>query len=254
MTLPHDEVTDQDIEAFLLGRIDPDRRISVALHMERNPHLAMQVMTDLRLQEDLRAALARPDGPPPPGLSRTAGQLSRRLAPARRWPMRLAAACALIALGWSGQVLWTNLQEVRMMSGLRPLAETALDAQAAVDLQRSLALSPPRRDATEIAARLGLALPVMPADWEVRDAQVVATPDHPGLAVVIDTPDMGEVMLLSFRQDDDGTITPLRAFDHRGSAVAVFEHGPAAYVLVDAQAGERAALSRGAERLLLRLN
>ena len=61
-------------------------------------------------------------------------------------------------------------------------------------------------------------------------------------------------MLLSFRQDDDGMITPLRAFDHRGSAVAVFEHGPAAYVLVDAQAGERAALSRGAERLLLRLN
>ena len=77
------------------------------------------------------------------------------------------------------------------MSGLRPIAETALDAQAAVDLQRSLALSPPRRDATEIAARLGLALPVLPADWQVRDAQVVATPDHPGLAVVIDTPDMG---------------------------------------------------------------
>jgi anti-sigma factor RsiW len=254
MTPREDDVTDSDIEGFLTGQLDPERRFAVADHLARHPEQAARAMADLRRQEGLRLALGAPDTPAPPGLIATAGRVSRGLGRGRRWPLRAVAAIGFIALGWSGQTIWASLEQMRAVSGLRPLAETALDARAAVEVRRSLAITPAQVDAAELAGRLGLELPVLPADWQVRDAQVVATPEQPGLAVVIDTPDMGEVMLLSLPQSDDGVISPLTAFDHRGSAVAVFEHGPTAYVLLDASAGRRAEVSREAERLLSRLN
>lgn len=166
----------------------------------------------------------------------------------------MAAAVALIAVGWTGQSLCATLQDMRALSDTRPLAETALDARAEVELRRPLAITPAQADAAQIAGRPGLALPALPADWKVRDVHVVATPEQPGLAMVIHTPDMGEVVLLSLPLREDGVINPLMAFDHRGSAVVAFEHGAAAYVLLDASAGDRAEVSREAEHLLSRKN
>lgn len=254
MTRPEPDVTEAEVEAFVIGQLDPERRFAVADHLARHPEEAARAMADLRMQEGLRLALAHVDSAAPKTLEDGAARLSRSLARPRPWPMRAVAAAALIALGWSGQSLWAGLQDLRTVSGLRPLAETALDARAAVELRRSLAITPARVDAERIAAQLGLELPTLPAGWQVRDTQVVATPEDPGLAVVIDTPDMGEVMLVTLPHREDGLISPLRAFDHRGSAVAVFEHGPAAYVLLDASAGQRAEVSREAERLLRRFN
>ena len=252
---PHETgVTDTDIEGFLIGQLDPERRHAVADHLARNPAEAARAMADLRRQEGLRLALAQSDTPVPPDLLRTAGRVSHRLGRAPHWPFRLVAAIVLVAAGWTGQSLWVGLQELRAVSDLRLLAEAAHDAWAAVEIRRAIATTPAEVDAERLAGQLGLELPTLPADWQVRDAQVVATPEQPGLAVVIDTPDMGEVMLLSLPQREDGEISPLTAFDHRGSAVAVFEHGPTAYVLFDASAGERAEVSREAERLLSRLN
>jgi hypothetical protein len=252
---PHDtSVTETDIEGFLTGQLDPERRYVVADHLARNPQLAARAMADLRTQEGLRLALADSNTPAPRALIQTAGRVSYGLGRGPRWPLRLVAAIALVAIGWSGQLIWAKMQDFRDVAGLRPLAETALDARAAVEIRRSLAITPAQVDAEGIARRLGLKLPTLPADWQVRDAQVVATTEQPGLAIVIDTPDMGEVMLLSLPQIDDGVISPLTAFDHRGSAVAIFGHGPTAYVLLDASAGQRAAVSREAERLLSRLN
>jgi anti-sigma factor RsiW len=251
----HDHgVTETDIEAFLIGQLDPERRYAVADHLARNPQLAARAMADLRTQEGLRLVLADCSAPAPRAMVQTAGRVSHGLGRAPRWPLQMVAAIALVAIGWSGQLAWQNLQELRSVAGLRALAETALDARAAVEVRREISLNPAEVDVERIAYRLGLELPSLPADWQVRDAQVVATTDQPGLAVVIDTPDMGEVMLFSLPQNEDGVISPLTAFDHRGSAVAVFEHGPTAYVLLDATAGERAEVSREAERLLRRLN
>lgn len=254
MTRPDTDVTETEIEAFLIGQLDPERRFAVADHLARHPAQAARAMADLRMQEGLRMTLSCVDAPPPKALENGAARLSRSLARTQAWPVRAVAAAALIALGWSGQSLWASLQDIRSLSGLRPLAETALDARAAVELRRSLAITPARVDADRIAGQLGLELPTLPTGWEVRDTQIVATPEYPGLAVVIDTPDMGEVMLVTLPQREDGLVSPLRAFDHRGSAVAVFEHGPAAYVLLDASAGHSAEVSREAERMLRRMN
>ena len=253
--IPHETgVTETDIEGFLIGQLDPERRYAVADHLARNPQLAARAMADLRTQEGLRLALADSSAPAPRAMVQTAARVSHGLGRGPRWSLQMVAAIALVAVGWSGQLVWANLQELRSVAGLRALAETALDARAAVEIRRAIAVTPAEVDAERIARRLGLELPSLPAEWQVRDAQVVATTEQPGLAVVIYTPDMGEVMLLSLPQSEDGVISPLTAFDHRGSTVAVFEHGPIAYVLLDASAGERAQVSREAERLLSRLN
>ncbi|PWK59611.1 anti-sigma factor family protein [Roseicyclus mahoneyensis] len=254
MTRPEDGITETELDAFLTGQLEAGRRFAVADHLARHPDLAARAMSDLRLREGLHLVLSQVDGPPPPALRQAADTLARGLVRPPRWPLRAAAAAALIALGWASEALWSGFQEMRTMAELRPLAETALDARDAVELRRSLALTTVQVDAAQIAERLGLDLPTLPTEWQVRDVQVVATPQAPGLALVIDTPDMGEVMLLSFLQNDGGRISPLRAFDHRGSAVAVFEHGPTAFVLLDASAGVRAEVSREAERLLSRMN
>ena len=103
MTRHDDRVTQDEIDAFLIGQLDADRRFAVADHLSRDTESATRAMADLRIQEGVRMALGRADTQPPQGLADAAARLSRRLAPRPRWTPVTVAAVALIAVGWGGQ-------------------------------------------------------------------------------------------------------------------------------------------------------
>lgn len=248
---------DLDIAAFVNGQLDAPGRYAVAEYLAAHPERAAEVMADLRLTEGLRLALGAVEAEVPASLSAAADRLGRSLGQRHRlrWVLPMAAAACMFALGWSTQAWVTHGADLTLARENRSLIEAALDAQEAVALRMSLSqdIGPLPRDAKEISARLGIALPHLPADWRVAAAQVVSTPERPGVALVIDTPDMGRIMLFSVIRTLDGPDAPPDGLTLDGRTLAYFEKGRAAYVLVDA-AGPVADLTRGAEALRNRLN
>lgn len=257
MNRHRDDTPEGDIHALVTGQLDAQQSFVLADFLAAHPERAAEAMADLRMYEGLRLACSNVDAPLPDDMLSGAARLERNLRASRQMRrMRpLAAAAALFGLGWLGHAVWTEPQGAAMAAHVLPLAETALDARAALDLHR--ALLPGARGVTAdpqiIAAGLGVALPPLPQDWTVRDVQVVASPDRPALALLLDTPDMGEVMLFSVAREGAGPDLLPNAFDYRGNSVAVFERDRSAYVLVD-NSGLPAQVSLGADQFLRRFN
>ena len=246
-----------DIDAYVNGQLDGERRFAVAEYLAAHPDRAAEVMAALRLTEGLRLALGTVDTPAPSQLQLAAARVERGLEGRqrmRRW-LPFAAAAAMFAFGWSAQSLLTEPQPGKQAAGVAELFEAALDAQEAVSVRLSLSnvIGPMPQSAAEISARLGITLPDLPKGWTIRAAQVVATPERPGLAIVIDTPDLGEIMLFSVLRSVDGPDTAVEMASQNGRALAFFEDDRTAFVLVD-NSGPIRDLRRGAEELRLALN
>lgn len=246
-----------DIAAFVNGQLDAERRFAVASYLACHPERAANVMADLRLTEGLRLVFGSVETPPTQDLRLAAARLDRTLNKERRrrrWTL-YAAAIAMFAVGWSAHLAYVRHDPDARLSDLTDVLEAALDAQDAETLRRSLVdeLGPIPKDAVEVSRRLGIALPEFPDSWSILGAQIVATPERPGLAVMMKTPELGEIMLFGVLRSVDGPDDPVDAIRRRGRALAFFERDSAAYVLVD-PSGPVSALRRGAEELRLGLN
>ncbi|MCE7077887.1 anti-sigma factor, partial [Bordetella bronchiseptica] len=51
--MPHEPVTEIDLNAYVDGQLDPARRIEVEDFLSRHPEEAMRVMADLRQRDAL---------------------------------------------------------------------------------------------------------------------------------------------------------------------------------------------------------
>lgn len=88
-------------------------------------------------------------------------------------------------------------------------------------------------NAQEIVAALGIDLPPLPEDWTVRDVQIVATPERPGVAITVDAPDLGRILLMAVARSADDVKDPPTTFQYHGRTIALFERGRSSFVLVD---------------------
>ncbi len=255
MTSDPDAQINLDIAAFVNGQLDGERRFVVAEYLAAHPDRAAEVMASLRLSEGLRLALGKIDTPAPHPLQLAAARLERGLDRRyllHRW-LPFVAAAVLFAFGWMTHSLVTGLGAQPSRSA--EVFKAALDAQDAVSVRLSLSndIGAMPQDAAEISARLGITLPELPQGWTIRAAQIVATPERPGVVLVIDTPDLGEIMLFSVVRSIDGPDNPVEATSQDGRALAFFEDDRTAFVLVDAS-GPLPDLRRGAEKLRLQMN
>lgn len=246
-----------DIDAYVNGQLDGERRFAVAEYLASHPDRAAEVMAALRLTEGLRLALGTVETPCPAELHLAAARVERGLEGRhrmRRW-LPFAAAAAMFAFGWTAQSVVSGPEPVLKAAGAAELFEAALDAQDAVSVRLSLSgeIGSMPQNAAEISARLGITLPDLPMGWTIRAAQVVATPERPGLAIVIDTPDLGEIMLFSVLRSMDGPDNAVETASKNGRSLAFFEDEQTAFVLVD-NSGPVRDLRRGAEELRLALN
>lgn len=248
---------DLDIEAYVNGQLDGERRFAVAEYLSFHPDRAAAVMAEMRLTEGLRLVLSKVETVAPPEMKLAAIRVERRLEGRhrlRRW-LPFAASAAMFAVGWTAQSIATGPLSGSDATGAAELFEAALDAQDAVSVRLSLSneIGPMPQNAEQISARLGITLPDLPKGWIIRAAQVVATPDRPGLAMVIDTPDLGEIMLFSVLRTGDAQDSQVATKSQDGRALALFEDEQTAFVLID-NSGPVRDLLRGAEELRLSLN
>lgn len=244
-----DPEVEADLLALLEGRLGPDRTLAVADYLGERPERTAELLADMRTEAALRMALSAADDPAPPRLVANAHRLQSRLRGQRllRRVAPFAAAVLLFTAGWTGHVAW----QATGPAGAPPLVEAALDAQAALELRHWMVSQPENAElnAQEIVAALGVDLPSLPVDWTVRDVQIVATPERPGIAIAVDAPDLGRLLLMVVARVAQDTENPPTAFEYEGHTIALFERGRSSFVLVD-EFGHPEQLALGADRLL----
>jgi hypothetical protein len=245
MTAHDDRLTAQDIEAFVLGHLDPAERLALARNLATKPHLAAEALSESARIDGLRLALGTLDTPPAPALTKAAARLDLRLRN-RRWFARagaLAAGLAMFGLGWWAQTLMPQSPDWPDLA----LAEAAY-------LAYDLGQPTPDRDpltAQELAstaAQTGFDLPDLPPQWQVLDLLSQNVGNSPGLVLHLATPEMGDVILLVAGAPGGQSDRAPQGFTQGVAAGAVFEVADTAYVLFD-RSGHPDDVSRNARLL-----
>lgn len=225
-------VTGFDLEAYVDGQLDPQRRFEVEDHLARNPEAAARVMADMRARDALRLLAAAPLGAPPAGQIVAMGRLKGGLSRAGRMRSlsRMAAAVALVLVG---------VVAGRMAPWESPPQEAASDfvAEAVMahrtSLMRAAMGSQPEAvyyNPSEIRSATRIALPQLPTAWQVTDVQVFPSDDGPTVAMALETEELGTVSLFAARSPEFADREP-ETVETRSGPVAYWQIGDVAYAL-----------------------
>lgn len=241
-------VTTFDLEAYVDGQLDPERRFEVEDYLARHPDAAARVMADMGARDALRLLAAAPLGPPPAAQLEAVARLRGGLLRAGRVRAlgRIAAALALVMLGaLAGRF-------APLISQPEPSAtEFVADAVQAhsTSLMRAAMRSQPEAayyNPSEIRSATRIVLPQLPVSWQVTDVQVFPSDEGPTVAMAMRTRDLGPISLFAARTADFAEREP-QTVQTGARAVAYWQIGHVAYALTGAAAP--ADLQRAAGRL-----
>lgn len=141
---------------------------------------------------------------------------------------RAAAMLALFAAGWLAHGATGDLARPAH-AAIVDEAYASYTASRTREGMASLATSE-TLDRAEIAAKAGLALPALPAGWDVSDVQLHPSDLGPALNVSVTTGSGETLALFAARADTPADNQPL--VEERGdAAIAYWEEGPYAYAL-----------------------
>jgi anti-sigma factor RsiW len=248
-----DPITENDLTAFVDGQLDGLRRLDVESYLARHPETAALIMAELHDRDALRQAFAGLPGPGPERNRVAARRLDRTLA-WRRFGDRLRRAAVialLVGTGWlahsDGPFLgvpdtFASPVDPALVADARHAREAA-QIRTRIASQRALAGS---YDRDGITAATGIALPDLPADWTVRDVQVVPARNGTGVEVVIDAGTLGEVSLFATRGSEIG-VTPSAVTSPGDGETAYWTAARTAYALSGGR--DHAGLGDAARRL-----
>ncbi len=246
-----DPISDNDLTAFVDGQLDGLRRLDVEAHLARNPEIAAEVMAALHNRDALREAFSEHPGPGPERNRAAARRLDRSLA-WRRVGDRLRRAAVIALLVGAGWLAHSDPGSLGVpdtfASPVDPtLIADARNAREAAQIRARLASQRTATyDRTGIAAATGIALPTLPADWTVRDVQVVPARNGAGVEMVIDAGALGEVSLFATRRSEKAA-EPGKVTSPDDGETAYWSVDRTAYALSGST--DRAALREAAARL-----
>ncbi|MBZ9896643.1 MULTISPECIES: anti-sigma factor [unclassified Mesorhizobium] len=251
MTGTIDPVTDADLDAYVDDQLDVSRRIEVEAFLSARPEEAARVMSDLRMRDELRVALAG-SGMARPVTTDAARRLERGLARGRIFGVlqRAAAVAAFVAAGWLANGIVGPMSVTRVVASPQPPAyvDEAVRAHRTTLVRESMSsqAEAPNYNAGEIRAATAIVMPSLPKDWKVRDVQVYPSRFGPSVEMAVETKEMGLVSLFAIRPGTFDVIKPTVAPSGDISS-AYFQIGEVAYAVV-AQSQVRD-LDRAAETL-----
>lgn len=248
-----DQITEADLHAFVDSQLDMARRMEVEDILASHPEIAARVMADLRTRDALGLAFAgRLARRPPMRVLDAARRLERGLIWLRlgRRLRRAAAAVLLMGAGWfaHAEVGLLGIADSEASSKPPAFVEDARHSHQTA-LIRARMVSQPQAadyDPAEILAETGIALPELPRQWRVVDAQVF--PSHLGQSVelALEAETLGRASFFAARSPSFGVIAPTLARSAKGTTV-YWQAGEVVYALT-ASASE-AALESAAARL-----
>lgn len=231
------QITGLDLDAYVDGQLTDAQRSEVEAYLSHHPEAAALVMRDLALQRDLRRALAPPPTPRPLLGAARRLVLARRRDVRLRQVLRIVPAALLVGLGWLAHAGLGPLSiSEGQASSPAPAMVTAAISAHEVSLLRAALVSQPEiteLDPEELRAATGIRLPGFDPDWTVRDAQVFPSPQGPGIEILFDAPDLGQVSHFAVRAGSFDVTLP-RLHETPDQAIAWFQIGETAHVLIAA--------------------
>lgn len=243
-------ITDLDLAGYVDGQLDDWHSARVEAWLADHPDKAATVMQDISLQRELRLALT---SQPPADTRQAVGRLARKLhrdAIIRR-TLRMGPAAALAGLVW---LVWSGVLPIgvgTVNASARPpeYVTAALAARDASSIRLPMVSMPehPQLDTEELRAMTGILLPDFDPDWTIIDAQIVPSPQGPGIEIVFDTPDIGRVNHFAVRPGDFAIRLPETRLAGK-SRLSWFQIGETAHVLISDQ-GDTDQLAAAAESL-----
>jgi len=252
MTAIIDPVTDADLDAYVDDQLEVARRIEVEAYLSARPETAARVMSDLRMRDELRVALAGSSGMARPATTDAARRLERGLAPGRIFAVlqRAAAAALLVGAGWLANGIFGPIAVTKVVASTQPPAyvEEAVSAHRTTLVREAMQsqTEAPGYNADEIRAATAIVMPSLPADWKIRDVQVYPSRFGPSVEMAIETKDLGLVSLFAIRPGTFDVVKPMVAPSGDISS-AYFQIGEVAYAVVGR--GDAGNLDRAAEKL-----
>jgi anti-sigma factor RsiW len=249
---PPDPIIETDLVCYVDGQLSPERQIAVEAHLAAHPSLAARVMADLRGRHELKLALAEPAMPGSLRTAETARRLERVLG-RRRVTARLRRVAAIglfIAVGWLAHAEMGPLG-VRQVAASAPPPAFVEDAVLAHRTATVRATMPSqagtrRYDPAEILAATAIAMPALPADWQVTDVQLFPSPFGPSVEMEVQT-ELGALSVFAVRPGRFDVLKVGTTSDAELTA-AYWQVGEVGYALV-AEAVPREALDRVAAAL-----
>lgn len=224
-----------ELAAYVDDQLDVSRRIEIEHWLSQHPEVAAQVMTDLRMRDELRLALAGDEVPPMPATGDVArrlegrlqrGELFRRLRP-------LAAASFLLSAGWIAHAQLGGSSPAQASSAVPEYVTAAVEAHHITALRAGMHSQPrvTHYDPAELLAETAIRMPKLPADWSVTDVQVYPSHFGPSVELAINAGDLGAVSLFAARPGQFIVERPsTRHVDD--TTTAYWQFGDIAYALV----------------------
>jgi anti-sigma factor RsiW len=212
-------VSDADLNAYVDNQLDMVRRLAVEEYLAGNPHLAAQVMADLRtrdaLQLLLRAPMRAAEGPTIAAAERLQHRFVwRRIADKLR---KIAAVGFFIGVGWfshqdSGLTHTGELEASKVAS---TFVDDAIIAHHIDEMGRQTdgQLRSPALDPAVIEARINIRLPSLPADWAVNDVRILPSHEGSGVEESISAASFGRVSMFAVRTETNAVQTPVVVSD-----------------------------------------
>lgn len=248
-----DPITEADLHAFVDDQLDVARRMEVEDHLSRHPETAARVMADLRARDALGLAFGgRPARRPTLQVMDAARRLERGLV-WRRIGLRLrraAAVALLIGAGWlaHAQVGLFEITDTEASPTPPAFVEDARHSHQTALIRARMVSQPevPDYDPAEILNETGIALPAVPRDWRVIDAQVFPSRLGHSVELALETEALGRVSVFAARSPSFGVIAPTLARSPKGTTV-YWQSGELVYALTGS--ASEAALEKAAARL-----
>ncbi|MTH76879.1 anti-sigma factor family protein [Paracoccus aestuariivivens] len=247
-----DSINDLDLNAYVDDQLDDWQRLRVEEYLSHQPEAAARVMQDMHLRRELRLAFA--PAPEPNGQQRAAAALLSRglLRDERlRKVIRLVPVAALVLAGWLANEGLGPLSvgEVVASQPPHPVVAAAISAREASIIRLPMRSQPQihELDADELRAATGILLPQFDRNWAIRDAQIFPSPQGPGIEIVFETGDLGQISHFAVRPGNFAVTLP-HVEKHDASNVAWFQIGETAHVLISDK-GDTSDLQKVAENL-----
>lgn len=252
MQAANDAVSDLDLNAYVDDQLDDWQRLRVEEYLSHQPQAAARVMQDLHLKRELRLAFASDREPAP--LLRAAGlRLSRALRRDHqlRRVVRIVPVAALVLAGWLANEGLGPLSvgELEASHPPNPIVQAAISAREASLVRLPMRSQPQAHllDGDELRASTGILLPRFDAGWAIRDAQVFPSPQGPGIEIIFDAAELGQLSHFAVRPGSFAVTLP-HVERHGTRDVAWFQIGETAHVLI-AEHGDPEHLLRIAQDL-----
>ncbi|MDR7039760.1 anti-sigma factor RsiW [Methylobacterium sp. BE186] len=138
MTRPDPPLGEDDLQAWIDGRLDPERQEAVQAALADQPELAQRLGDYRATQDALRARLRFKAAEPIPARLRIDSILSAQRRARKSWLSAAVAACLWIVLG--GVVGWAVNEFLAVDGGLGFGARSSAVAQEAIDAHRTFAV------------------------------------------------------------------------------------------------------------------